>query len=150
MELNLNAMYALMKASAPTMRDNGGGLIVNLGSMRDIPEGLNGAGGRISENVYLGPAYPTSKVAIFRHVHNGGTGARRGQHRRRHDEPGGAPRRASSTTLDASGGTRRWRHRGDAGKDDRVPGDLSGPPDLRSRVHRCCHVRAEKGLVPPL
>jgi len=65
MELNLNAMYALMKASAPTMRDNGGGLIVNLGSMRDIPEGLNGAGGRISENVYLGPAYPTSKVAIF-------------------------------------------------------------------------------------
>ena len=64
-DLNLNAMYALMKACAPSMRDNGGGLIVNLGSMRDIPEGLNGGGGRISGDVRLGPAYPTSKVAIF-------------------------------------------------------------------------------------
>jgi NAD(P)-dependent dehydrogenase (short-subunit alcohol dehydrogenase family) len=64
-ELNLNSMFALMKACAPNMRDNGGGLIVNLGSMRAIPEGLNGAGGRIAENVFLGPAYPTSKIAIF-------------------------------------------------------------------------------------
>jgi len=64
-ELNLNAMYALMKACAPTMRDNGGGLIVNLGSMRAIPEGLNGGGGRITGEVRLGAAYPTSKVAIF-------------------------------------------------------------------------------------
>src|SRR5262249_16164121 len=45
MDLNLNAMYSLMKACAPVMRDNGGGLIVNLGSMREIPEGLNGMGG---------------------------------------------------------------------------------------------------------
>ncbi len=64
-DLNLNAMYALMKACAPVMRANGGGLIVNLGSMRDIPEGLSGGGGRISEDVRLGAAYPTSKVAIF-------------------------------------------------------------------------------------
>ena len=64
-DLNLNAMYALMKACAPVMRDNGGGLIVNLGSMREIPEGLNGLGGRITEDVRLGAAYPTSKVAIF-------------------------------------------------------------------------------------
>ena len=64
-DLNLNAMYALMKAAAPVMRDNGGGLIVNLGSMRDIPEGLTGFGGRITETVRLGAAYPTSKVAIF-------------------------------------------------------------------------------------
>src|SRR5262249_26652449 len=42
MDLNLNAMYSLMKACAPVMRANGGGLIVNLGSMREMPEGLNG------------------------------------------------------------------------------------------------------------
>jgi NAD(P)-dependent dehydrogenase (short-subunit alcohol dehydrogenase family) len=65
MDLNLNAMYALMKASAPTMRDNGGGLIVNLGSMPAIPEGLNSGVGRLSDTVRLGAAYPTSKVAIF-------------------------------------------------------------------------------------
>jgi NAD(P)-dependent dehydrogenase (short-subunit alcohol dehydrogenase family) len=64
-DLNLNAMYSLMKACAPSMRDNGGGLIVNLGSMREIPEGLNGGGGRITADVRLGAAYPTSKVAIF-------------------------------------------------------------------------------------
>jgi 3-oxoacyl-[acyl-carrier protein] reductase len=64
-DLNLNAMYALMRSCAPSMRDNGGGLIVNLGSMRDIPEGLNGMGGRINDEVRLGAAYPTSKVAIL-------------------------------------------------------------------------------------
>jgi NAD(P)-dependent dehydrogenase (short-subunit alcohol dehydrogenase family) len=64
-DLNLNAMFALMKGCAPVMRDNGGGLIVNLGSMHGIPEGLSGGGGRITEDVRLGPAYPTSKVAIF-------------------------------------------------------------------------------------
>jgi NAD(P)-dependent dehydrogenase (short-subunit alcohol dehydrogenase family) len=64
-DLNLNAMYSLMKGCAPSMRDHGGGLIVNLGSMREIADGLNGMGGRISEDVRLGAAYPTSKVAIL-------------------------------------------------------------------------------------
>jgi NAD(P)-dependent dehydrogenase (short-subunit alcohol dehydrogenase family) len=64
-DLNLNAMYSLMKSCAGSMREHGGGLIVNLGSMREIPEGLTGGGGRISEDVRLGAAYPTSKVAIF-------------------------------------------------------------------------------------
>jgi NAD(P)-dependent dehydrogenase (short-subunit alcohol dehydrogenase family) len=64
-DLNLNTMYALMKACAPSMRDNGGGLVVNLGSMRDIPEGLTGMGGKITDDIRLGAAYPTSKVAIF-------------------------------------------------------------------------------------
>lgn len=64
-DLNLNAMYSLMKACAPSMRDNGGGLIVNLGSMRAIPEGIDGGGGQLADGVYLGAAYPTSKVAIF-------------------------------------------------------------------------------------
>jgi len=32
------------------LRDNGGGLIVNLGSMHEIPEGLNGMGGKITED----------------------------------------------------------------------------------------------------
>jgi NAD(P)-dependent dehydrogenase (short-subunit alcohol dehydrogenase family) len=64
-DLNLNAFYSLMKLCAPVMKENGGGLIVNLGSMRDIPEGLTGGGGRITDTVRLGAAYPTSKVAIF-------------------------------------------------------------------------------------
>jgi NAD(P)-dependent dehydrogenase (short-subunit alcohol dehydrogenase family) len=64
-DLNLNTMYALMKACAPSMRDNGGGLVVNLGSMHDIPEGLNGMGGKITEDIRLGAAYPTSKIAIY-------------------------------------------------------------------------------------
>lgn len=64
-DLNLNTMYSLMKACAPSMRDNGGGLVVNLGSMRDIPEGLTGMGGKITDDIRLGAAYPTSKVAIF-------------------------------------------------------------------------------------
>lgn len=64
-DLNLNCMYSLMKACAPVMKDNGGGLVVNLGSMREIPEGLTGGGGRVSADVRLGAAYPTSKVAIF-------------------------------------------------------------------------------------
>ncbi|HVX18821.1 MAG TPA: SDR family NAD(P)-dependent oxidoreductase [Acidimicrobiales bacterium] len=64
-DLNLNTMYALMRACAPSMREAGAGLIVNLGSMRAIPEGLNGMGGRITEDVRLGAAYPTSKIAIF-------------------------------------------------------------------------------------
>jgi NAD(P)-dependent dehydrogenase (short-subunit alcohol dehydrogenase family) len=63
-ELNLNAMYALMKACAPSMRDNGGGLMVNLGSMRAIPEGLSG-GRRLGGGVRLGAAYSTSKVAVL-------------------------------------------------------------------------------------
>ena len=64
-DLNLNTMYSLMKACAPSMRDNEGGLVVNLGSMRDIPEGLTGMGGKITDDIRLGAAYPTSKVAIF-------------------------------------------------------------------------------------
>jgi NAD(P)-dependent dehydrogenase (short-subunit alcohol dehydrogenase family) len=64
-DLNLHAQYSLMRSCAPSMRDNGGGLIVNLGSMRDIPEGLTGMGGKITEDIRLGAAYPTSKVAIF-------------------------------------------------------------------------------------
>lgn len=64
-DLNLNAMHSLMKKCAPSMRERREGLIVNLGSMRDIPEGLNGSGGRITQDVRLGAAYPTSKIAIF-------------------------------------------------------------------------------------
>lgn len=64
-DLNLNAAYSLMKACAPSIRDCGSGLIVNLGSMHDIPEGLNGSGGRITPDIRLGAAYPTTKVAVF-------------------------------------------------------------------------------------
>lgn len=82
-DLNLHAAYALMKACAPMMRDNGGGLIVNLGSMREIPEGIptvrpedileasDRAGSEVRLVMHgeklggLGQAYPASKVALF-------------------------------------------------------------------------------------
>jgi NAD(P)-dependent dehydrogenase (short-subunit alcohol dehydrogenase family) len=61
-ELNVNIPWALSKAFAPTMRDQGSGLIVNMSSgASHIPDGspapLPGAGG-------LGAAYPTSKTAL--------------------------------------------------------------------------------------
>ncbi len=60
-ELNVNVPWALTMALAPSMRDRGGGLVVNLGSgMGHTFEGtgpLPGAGG-------LGAAYPTSKAAL--------------------------------------------------------------------------------------
>ena len=64
-DLNLNTMYSLMRACAPSMREQGGGLIVNLGSMRCVAEGLDGTSGKLAEGVHLGAAYPTSKTAIF-------------------------------------------------------------------------------------
>jgi NAD(P)-dependent dehydrogenase (short-subunit alcohol dehydrogenase family) len=51
-----------MKAFAPGMRDSGGGLIVNMGSMQAVPAGMSPAGGT---GLKLGAAYPTSKVAIY-------------------------------------------------------------------------------------
>ena len=63
-QINVHAMYALMHGFAPGMRDHGGGLIVNLGSMREVPEGLTGMG-EIAPGVRLGAAYPTTKVTIF-------------------------------------------------------------------------------------
>jgi NAD(P)-dependent dehydrogenase (short-subunit alcohol dehydrogenase family) len=65
MQLNLNVMYVLMKAFAPGMRERGGGFIVNLGSLREVPEGLATPGGGATGAVHLGAAYPTSKVAIY-------------------------------------------------------------------------------------
>ena len=79
-DLILNATFHVMKAGALIMRENGGGLIVNLGSYRDIPEGLHqrvpeeiAAGTRPGVRLAMhgssvggaGEAYPTSKVAIF-------------------------------------------------------------------------------------
>ena len=59
-QLNLNVMYELMHGFAPGMKERGRGIVVNLGSIPAISEGL--------ENdlaVSLGAAYPTTKVAIF-------------------------------------------------------------------------------------
>jgi len=59
-DLNLNVCYAMMKGVVPSMRANGGGLIVNMGSMKEVPEGL-----QPPTPLKLGAAYPTSKVAIY-------------------------------------------------------------------------------------
>ena len=79
-DLNLNSMYGTMKAAAPIMRANGGGIIFNLGSMREIPEGLPGPvpeeiAAKVTGGIKLvmhgkglggaGQAYPTSKVAVY-------------------------------------------------------------------------------------
>jgi NAD(P)-dependent dehydrogenase (short-subunit alcohol dehydrogenase family) len=61
-ELNVNVPWVLTKAFAPMMREQGGGLVVNLSSMAsNVPPGpghpLPGEGG-------LGAAYPTSKAAL--------------------------------------------------------------------------------------
>ena len=52
--------YSLMYAFAPGMKERGGGFIVNLGSLREVPQGLEHA-----LAVPLGPASPTSKVAVL-------------------------------------------------------------------------------------
>jgi NAD(P)-dependent dehydrogenase (short-subunit alcohol dehydrogenase family) len=62
MELNVNVPWALTKGFAPMMRDQGGGLVVNLSSgAANVPpepgHPLPGAGG-------LGAGYPTSKAAL--------------------------------------------------------------------------------------
>jgi NAD(P)-dependent dehydrogenase (short-subunit alcohol dehydrogenase family) len=62
-ELNVFAMYELMHAFAPSMRSRGGGFIVNIGSARGFPEGIEGSS-RFGD-VNLGAAYPSSKVAVF-------------------------------------------------------------------------------------
>jgi NAD(P)-dependent dehydrogenase (short-subunit alcohol dehydrogenase family) len=60
-ELNVNVQFALMKHFSPMMREQGAGLIVNLGSNNgNVPTGdlpLPRKGG-------LGPGYPTTKAAI--------------------------------------------------------------------------------------
>jgi citronellol/citronellal dehydrogenase len=62
-ELNVFAMYELMQAFAPGMRERGHGYIVNIGSARDIPEGL-GATDSIG-GLTIGAAYPASQVAVY-------------------------------------------------------------------------------------
>jgi NAD(P)-dependent dehydrogenase (short-subunit alcohol dehydrogenase family) len=60
-DLNVNSQFALMKHFAPSMRERGGGLIINLGSNDgNVPVGhlpLPRQGG-------LGASYPTTKAAI--------------------------------------------------------------------------------------
>jgi NAD(P)-dependent dehydrogenase (short-subunit alcohol dehydrogenase family) len=63
-QINVNVQYELMKAFAPGMRERGGGFIVNLGSMREAPEGLHEGGTPLGAG-RLGAAYPTTKVTIF-------------------------------------------------------------------------------------
>jgi NAD(P)-dependent dehydrogenase (short-subunit alcohol dehydrogenase family) len=61
-QLNVNVFYAMMKACAPSMKENGGGLVINMGSMSAVAPGLQP---ELGNGLKLGAAYPTSKVAIF-------------------------------------------------------------------------------------
>jgi NAD(P)-dependent dehydrogenase (short-subunit alcohol dehydrogenase family) len=66
LKLNVGAYYALMKGFVPSMKANGGGLIINVGSMETFPSTAVRAGsaGMLPGGLRLGAAYPTSKVAI--------------------------------------------------------------------------------------
>jgi 3-oxoacyl-[acyl-carrier protein] reductase len=62
-ELNLTAYWLMMKAVAPAMRDNGGGLIVNITSGATghaLPDGI------VAADAVLGAAYPATKEAVTR------------------------------------------------------------------------------------
>jgi NAD(P)-dependent dehydrogenase (short-subunit alcohol dehydrogenase family) len=62
-ELNLTAYWLLTKAIAPSMRDAGGGTIVN------VTSGATGyplADGLVEADATLGAAYPASKEAVTR------------------------------------------------------------------------------------
>jgi len=66
LKLNVGGYYALMKGFAPSMKANGGGLIINIGSMETVPSSgvVPGGGGMLPGGLRLGAAYPTTKVAI--------------------------------------------------------------------------------------
>jgi 3-oxoacyl-[acyl-carrier protein] reductase len=62
-ELNLTAYWLMMKAVAPSMRDHGGGLIVNITSGTTghaLPDGV------VADDAVLGAAYPATKEAVTR------------------------------------------------------------------------------------
>ncbi|MGX7680333.1 SDR family NAD(P)-dependent oxidoreductase [Jatrophihabitans sp. DSM 45814] len=62
-ELNVFAMYDLMHAFVPGMRDRREGFVINLGSLRDVPEGIDTSAS--VGDATLGAAYPTTKLAIY-------------------------------------------------------------------------------------
>ena len=62
-ELNVFAMYDLMHAFVPGMRDRKTGFVINLGSEREVPEGPATSSG--VGDLTLGAAYPTTKLAIY-------------------------------------------------------------------------------------
>ena len=62
-ELNLTAYWLMMKAIAPSMRDQGGGVILNITSGatgHSLPEGI------VEKGATLGAAYPATKEAVTR------------------------------------------------------------------------------------
>jgi NAD(P)-dependent dehydrogenase (short-subunit alcohol dehydrogenase family) len=62
-QLNLNIPYRLMKAFAPAMRANGGGLIVNIGSAGSLPP--PGIEGFTWQGVRVATSYFTTKLALL-------------------------------------------------------------------------------------
>jgi len=64
-QVNLNSMYGLMWGLAPSMKENGGGYIINLGSMKEPPGMLVPGGMQLAPGIRLGATYPSTKVAIF-------------------------------------------------------------------------------------
>jgi NAD(P)-dependent dehydrogenase (short-subunit alcohol dehydrogenase family) len=65
MQVNVNAMYALMKGFAPGMKEAGGGFVINIGSAKEPPGQLVPGGMRLGANVRIGAAYLTTKVTIY-------------------------------------------------------------------------------------
>ncbi len=62
-ELNLNVAYRLMKSFAPGMKDNGGGLIVNIGGFNMLPP--EGTDSMAWQGLTVATSYQTTKIALL-------------------------------------------------------------------------------------
>jgi NAD(P)-dependent dehydrogenase (short-subunit alcohol dehydrogenase family) len=62
-DLNLNACYRLMKSFAPGMKENGGGLIVNIGGFNMLPP--EGTQSMAWQGLTVATSYQTTKIALL-------------------------------------------------------------------------------------
>ena len=62
-ELNLNVSYRLMKSFAPGMKDNGGGLIINIGGLNVVPP--EGTESMAWQGLTVATSYHTTKIALL-------------------------------------------------------------------------------------
>ena len=62
-ELNLNVCYRLMKSFAPGMKENGGGLIVNIGGFNTLPP--EGTQSMAWQGLTVATSYQTTKIALL-------------------------------------------------------------------------------------
>jgi NAD(P)-dependent dehydrogenase (short-subunit alcohol dehydrogenase family) len=62
-QLNLNVPYRLMKSFAPSMKDNGGGLIINIGGANTVPP--EGTESMAWQGLTVATSYQSTKLALL-------------------------------------------------------------------------------------